>query len=106
MKNYNTPGESDHASHPVHCVRHCSGRGFHGLVAAAGPRRPCHTATRALRHSGASGEQGVPPGSRRRHPELHLPAVPKPDHSCRAVSRHLRLCLATLHAAGHPVRGQ
>ena len=35
----------------------------------------CHTATRARQHSGASGEQGVPRGSRRRHPELHLPAL-------------------------------
>jgi transposase InsO family protein len=49
MMNCNAP-ESDHASHPAHRVRHCSRRGVHGRAAAAGPRRPCHTATGALQH--------------------------------------------------------
>jgi transposase InsO family protein len=49
MMNCNAP-ESDHASHPAHRVRHCSRRGVHGRAAAAGPRRPCYTATGALQH--------------------------------------------------------
>src|SRR5262249_30213267 len=43
-------GESDHVSYPAHRVRHCSRRGVHSRTAAAGPRRRCYTATRALQH--------------------------------------------------------
>ena len=39
------------------------------------------------------GERGLPGGARRRHPELHLPAL------------GLRLRLDTVHAGGHPVHG-
>ena len=104
MKNYNAP-ENLTTRRILLSVRHCSHCGLRGRFAAAGPRRPCHTATRAHQHSGARGEQGVPRGSCRRHPELHMPTMSKPDHTHGGMSR-FRLRLYTLHTAGHPVRQQ
>src|SRR5207249_7299947 len=58
-------------------------------------RRPSHAAARARQYSGAGGEQGIPRGSRRRHPELRLRTL-----SLRKLGR--RLC--ALHAGGYPVQ--
>jgi hypothetical protein len=64
-----------------------------------GPHRQRYTTTRALQHSSAGGEQGVPCGSCRRHPGLYLLAMSKPEHL--HVPQHLRLRLDTVHAASH-----
>jgi hypothetical protein len=90
MKNYNAPeNQTTRRILPIAC-----GTAFVVAFTVAGPRRQGHSATRARQHSGARGEQGVPRGSRRRHPELHL----------LTLRRYLRL--DTLYAAGHFVQRQ
>ncbi len=75
-----------------------------------------HTATRARQHSGASGEQGVPRGSRRRHPELRLPALRhwrrlrhssrrRPPCSTTTISKSSPTSSAPTRLSPTPIRG-
>ena len=67
---------------------------LYGWAAARGARPGCDTPTGADRHSGGGGERGVPPGSRRRHTELRVPAG--------SVGRAGRLDI--VHTTGHVVQ--
>ena len=95
MKNYNAlKNQTTRRILPIACATALAVAFTVSLSQPAHADR-CHTATRARQHSGASGEQGVPRGSRRRHPELRL-------RTLSLLTLWRRLC--ALHAGGHPVQ--
>ena len=86
MKNYNAPGYQTTRRLRLVACSAALAAAFTVSLAQPAHAAPCHTATRARQLQVRAGEHGVPRGSRHRHAELHLPAVPQPDHACSPVS--------------------